>query len=238
MRVGQAFVQTAQRVREYLRIKTEFVVAGVEGTQFVATVKGDEFLVSVVEGHVKVESPTGAWPPRTYGPLDQGRVRRGQPPERMTPLDPRQVDAIRARFRQVDDVVRREVPRLIGARLEAARAALEQAGLAVGRVSQRISGEAPAGSVLDQDPSPGGVVRAGARVNLTVALAGVRVPDLMRLDRQRALSRLREAGLALGQVSPLEMNAFEAGMIAGQRPGPGTLVARGTVVHLQVATRR
>jgi PASTA domain/FecR protein len=236
MRVGQAFVQTAQRVREYLKIKTEFVVAGVEGTQFVATVRGDEFLVSVVEGHVKVESPTGAWPPRTYGPLDQGRVRRGQPPERMAPLAPRQVDAIREEFRRVDDVVRRKVPPLIGTRLDVARAALEQAGLAMGRVSQRITVDAPAGSVLDQDPSAGGVVRAGARVNLTVAVAGVRVPDLTRLDRQRALSRLREAGLALGQVSPLETSAYEAGTIAGQRPDAGTLVPRGTVVHLRVAS--
>jgi beta-lactam-binding protein with PASTA domain len=302
MRVGQAFVQTAQRVREYLKIKTEFVVAGVEGTQFVATLKGQEFLVSVVEGHVKVESPTGAWPPRTYGPLDQGRVRRGQPPERMAPLDPRQVDAIRARFRGVDDIVRRKVPRLIGARLDVARAALEQAGLAIGRVTPRITGDAAVNSVLAQSPSAGAVVRAGARVDLTVegesvavpsvvgqplraavaalsaaglsvsrprevlsereaegtvlsqshrafsrvapgatidltvAVAGVRVPDLTRLDRQRALSRLREAGLAPGQVSPLETSAFEAGMIAGQRPGAGTLVPRGTVVHLQVAS--
>jgi hypothetical protein len=193
----------------------------------VATVRGEDFLVSVVEGHVKVESPTGAWPAKTYGPLEQGRVRRGSPPERMAPLDPRQADAIREEFRRVDDVVRRKVPRLIGTRLEVARTALEQADLAIGRVSQRITGDAPGGSVLDQDPSAGEVVRAGARVHLTVALAGVRVPDLTRLDRQRAVSRLREAGLALGQVSPLETNAYEAGMIAGQRPGPGTLVPRG-----------
>lgn len=300
MRIGQAFVQTAQRVREYLKIKTEFVVAGVEGTQFVATVQGEEFLVSVVEGQVKVESPTGAWPARTYGPRDQGRVRRGQPPERMAPLDPRQVDAIRDRFRQVDAVVRRRVPQVQGMRLDEALALLERSGLGRGRVNERITGAA-VGSVIGQQPAAGTVVRAGARVDLivegqsivvpsvvgqplrsaaaalsaaglslsrrevlserepegtviaqsprgrsrvpprttielTVAVAGVRVPDLTRLDRQRALSRLREAGLAPGQISSLETNAYEAGMVAGQRPGAGTLVPRGTAVHLQVAT--
>src|SRR5262249_40018239 len=99
MRAGQAFVQTLEKVREYLKLKTEFAVAGVEGTQFVATVGPDDMSVSVVEGHVKVESPTGSWPAKVYGPTEQGPVTRTSAPVKMAPLDAARLDTFRARFK-------------------------------------------------------------------------------------------------------------------------------------------
>ena len=302
MRAGQAFVQTLTKVREYLKIKTEFVVAGVEGTRFVATVQGEDFLVAVVEGHVKVESPTGAWPAKTYGPLEQGRVRGRAAPEKMAPLDPRQVDAIRSRFIRVDSIVRRRVPRVEGLTIDRATALLVEAGLVRGRVRERITGGAPPGSVLDQDPSGDTEARAGERVDLTaggesssvpsvvgqplrsaaatlevaglrvgrvaqllvpnapegtvveqgrrplsrvapgtpidltVAVAGVRVPDLTRLDRRQVASILTGVGLPLGQISTVETGATEPGRVARQSPSPGTVVARGTPVHVFIAS--
>ena len=44
-------------------------------------------------------------------------------PEKMAPLDPRQVDAIRSRFSRVESVVRRRVPRVQGLSVDRATAA-------------------------------------------------------------------------------------------------------------------
>jgi beta-lactam-binding protein with PASTA domain len=267
MRAGTAFVQTLQNVREYLKLKTEFAVAGVEGTQFVATVSQEELNVTVVEGHVRVESPTGAWPAKVYAALERGRVVRGSTPEKMAPLDPVRRDVLRARFLAVAALPHfggrggaaagtggREggavgtggrggapvedksilVPELRGRPVAQAASELKEAGLGMSR-TEALDLNAPDGVVVKQSPEPGTRVRPEAIVHLTVAVAGVRVPDLTRLDERGAANRLREAGLVVGQTSPVATSAVEAGAVAHQDPAPGTIVRRGTPVHFQIA---
>ena len=43
-------------------------------------------------------------------------------------------------------------------------------------------------------------------------------------------------GLPLGQISAVETSATEPGRVARQSPSPGTLVARGTPVHVFIAS--
>jgi beta-lactam-binding protein with PASTA domain len=234
MRVGQAIVRTVQGVSEALKLKTTFVVAGVEGTQFEVKVDGGEFLLSVVEGRVTLESPTGAWPPATYGAMQRGRVRGDSPPERMPPLQDQEAQAIRDKFRQVDAVIRRRVPRLVGMSAAAARAALQEAGLAPGSVRERITG-AKAGTVIAQEPAPGQVVRAGGRVDLVIEGQSVTVPALRGRSVREAAAVLERAGLRVGRVRE-ELSVSEAeGTVLNQGRAPLARVEPGTAVNLTVA---
>jgi hypothetical protein len=62
------------------------------------------------------------------------------------------------------------VPRVIGRTLRQARAAISKNLCSMGRVSHRRSGKQLKGHVIRQHPSPGSLLRQGARVNLTISL--------------------------------------------------------------------
>lgn len=63
------------------------------------------------------------------------------------------------------------VPALAGRRLESARRALENAGLAVGSINYEVSSEVDVGIVISSSPRAGSRVKKGSGVNLTVATA-------------------------------------------------------------------
>lgn len=62
-----------------------------------------------------------------------------------------------------------QVPDLTGQTVSEASATLGQAGLAAGQVTQEQSTDAPAGTILSQDPSAGDEVPPGTAVNVVVA---------------------------------------------------------------------
>jgi len=60
------------------------------------------------------------------------------------------------------------VPKLRNQRLSQAREALEEAGLALGKVSEREDEELSGGRVLSQSPDAGDEVEPGSTVDLVV----------------------------------------------------------------------
>lgn len=97
-----------------------------------------------------------------------------------------------------------DVPRLVGlTSTAAANAALERAGLALGRLV-RIHVDAPAEVVLSQSPPSGSTLGRGAAVDLVVSLGPrpVRtfVPDLVGMSLADARSLAFTAGLSEAQV--------------------------------------
>ena len=63
------------------------------------------------------------------------------------------------------------VPDVVGASEDDARAALEDAGLSAGNVTEQENADEEPGTVLEQDPAAGGEVDRGTAVNLVVAAA-------------------------------------------------------------------
>ena len=72
-------------------------------------------------------------------------------------------------------VVPRPVPRLVGRRVDDARAVLRREGLVVGRVVEEFTGHAQAGTVLRTDPREGAPARPDASVDLAVESTSVPV---------------------------------------------------------------
>lgn len=127
------------------------------------------------------------------------------------------------------------VPALIGLELDAATAALDEAGLEA-QVSRRPSDQFEPGIVMDQDPGKDEKVDAGSTVELVVSSGPeiVEVPNVVLLTQTEATARLDDAGLTV-KVTPREVAGAEPGYVVEQNPAPGTEVSPGDEVEIFVS---
>lgn len=124
------------------------------------------------------------------------------------------------------------VPRLVGAALEEAKAALAGATLAAGSVTEQYDEKVPAGVVLAQDPAAGKEFRADTTVNLVVSKGPkpIPVPSVAGLPEADAVAALQAVGL-VAAVAPEQVNdrVVPAGSVLSQSPDAGDLKAGDTV---------
>ena len=133
------------------------------------------------------------------------------------------------------DVLRVEIPDVVGTPVDAARRVLRTAGFSVTVVSVRS--EEPTGQVLEQSPGAGVGLRDGATVTLRVSSgpALVDVPDVTGLDEQSARLELENAGFRVRVTDQPTLDPAEDGVVVGQTPLAGSRTAEGAVVTLTVA---
>ena len=133
---------------------------------------------------------------------------------------------------------RATVPAVTGLSRAEAEAAIREAGLAVGSVTEIYHASIVAGNVLYQDPAPGTGTLAGTVVDLVVS-KGTRpmpVPDLNLLSAEAAQASITAAGLMLGTLDEESSDTVPAGQVMRQDPAAGTLVAPGFSVNLTVSS--
>ena len=110
-------------------------------------------------------------------------------------------------------------------------------GLGITLVSTAETSDQPVGTILSQDPPVGATIKAGGQVNVTVAagVGTVPVPDLRNLTEQQAVQAIADAGLSIG----LRTDAFDplvpVGVIVGQSPSAGVVVAKLTPIDYVVS---
>lgn len=121
------------------------------------------------------------------------------------------------------------VPALFGD-IAAARAALQAAGLDLGRVRTRDSAE-PAGQVLGQSPKSGALVAVGDTVEVTVASGYNRVPVVTGMTVIAAQAVLESAGfvVATNGVDP-------SLLVSGSQPAADSRLLRGVTVAVVVGS--
>jgi beta-lactam-binding protein with PASTA domain/predicted Ser/Thr protein kinase len=129
------------------------------------------------------------------------------------------------------------LPELSGQSLEAAKTALNGAGMALGKITETYDETAAAGTVLAQAPRSGNPVRHGTPVNLTVSKGPqpIPVPDVRGQEQDDAVKALEAAGLK-AVVSPETVNdrKIPKGAVVAQDPASGNLT-RGGAVTLTVS---
>jgi beta-lactam-binding protein with PASTA domain len=130
------------------------------------------------------------------------------------------------------------VPDVVGLDQGAAGAALANAGLAVGAVTQQSSASLPSGSVISQSPPAGTSVAAGSAVDLVVSTGPVMVvvPDVVGMTQAAAGTALSGAGLAVGTVTQQSSASVPAGSVISQSPIAGSNVAEGSAIGLVVSS--
>jgi beta-lactam-binding protein with PASTA domain/predicted Ser/Thr protein kinase len=124
------------------------------------------------------------------------------------------------------------VPNVVGQDVEEARGNLEAAGLKV-KTKQDDAADADPGTVTAQDPAPGGRLRPGGTVQLTVA-APIEVPDVTGTDAADAGAQLRQAGFEVRVREVETSDPAEVGTVVDQNPEGGTERRRGTRVTIRV----
>jgi serine/threonine-protein kinase len=129
------------------------------------------------------------------------------------------------------------VPNVVGQSRSAAEATLENAGLALGTVTDKVATQAPE-TVLSQSPAAGSSLHAGEKVSLTVAKASneVAVPDVTGKSEALAAAALGAEGLTPRTVPATTAEPSQVGIVLNQSPAPRTKVRKGSTVTIGVGT--
>ena len=130
-----------------------------------------------------------------------------------------------------------EVPPVLGASEQQARALLETAGFEVGSVTRRTTIDVARGAVAAATPAPGTRVPLPSRVELVVSNGPPRatVPDVVGRPIEEARRLLQQAGFETGQVAPDPAAVDLPNTVTTQSLPAGASAAVGTAVNLGVA---
>lgn len=193
-----------------------------------------ETVVTLLDGRAEIVRPIR----QTVRPREQVTVTsRGRilGPTRISPAESRRI----LEWIEQRRLAALTVPALEGLDIKAAEATLARRGLSLGRVSQRPTRDARAGTVIAQKPLAGTPVDRGLSVDLTVArtpaAVSIGVPRLRGLDVDSALATLAKVGLRPGVLREEQTARFRPGTVIGQNPPAGSSVRPEATVDLVVA---
>ena len=136
------------------------------------------------------------------------------------------------RYFEVEEV---RLPSVVGLPKSEAVALLQSLDLEPLTFAEVVA-DAALGAVTSQTPQPGTTVREGRSVSLGVNEAGTegRVPALLAVTQAEAGERLRDAGLALGEVT-YRFDSAPEGQVIAQSLAEGENVAANAAIDLVVS---
>jgi eukaryotic-like serine/threonine-protein kinase len=129
---------------------------------------------------------------------------------------------------------KKQVPRVTGKQLVAARAIMERAGFDV--QTERVQSAQPFDQVLDQDPNAGEEAEVGSEVTLEVSggPGDVLVPPVAGLTEVEAVKAIHKAGLEV-RTDPEFSDRVKKGNAIRTFPKEGVTITKGTRVRLLVS---
>jgi serine/threonine-protein kinase len=128
------------------------------------------------------------------------------------------------------------VPKLAGMTLDAAKEALGQAKLRLGRTVEAPSDQVTKGLVAASDPAAGSEAKPDTVVDVTVSAgpATQPVPSVVGKSRSTARSLLEKAGFAVGATRYGSNDDYEQGVVIGQNPPAGSQASPGVKIDLTI----
>jgi serine/threonine-protein kinase len=128
------------------------------------------------------------------------------------------------------------VPDVRGKPLADAQAAITEANLAVGVITEDWDAEIADGSVVSTDPAIGDELRPGALVNIVVSKGPkpVKLPNLAGVEAAEATAQLEAAGLVVTTTEEFSTE-FAAGRVVSSSPAKGERVPVGSTVSLVIS---
>jgi eukaryotic-like serine/threonine-protein kinase len=128
---------------------------------------------------------------------------------------------------------RRQMPQVTGLTLQAAQAALRQAGLTPGLVTKATSGTIAAGIVVSTAPAAGTMWPQPQPVRLVVS-AGPPMPNFVGQPQEAAQGWASANGVSLNVVTAAK-SAAPAGTITDQSQAAGSAFTRGQVITITIS---
>jgi beta-lactam-binding protein with PASTA domain len=133
------------------------------------------------------------------------------------------------------------VPNVVGMTLEDATAALSAANLSGIEQEVRITGTAPAGQIIEQNPTAeSSPVPKGSEVQLITEGTEplVDIPDVTKRLFEDAKARLTELGLSVVQTSTDLAEGLQPNQVVSQTPAAGQQLKKGETVELVIAVQK
>ncbi|MCX7908413.1 MAG: PASTA domain-containing protein [Ignavibacteria bacterium] len=130
-----------------------------------------------------------------------------------------------------------KMPNLVGMKLSDAEKTLSSLNLKIARVSELYSEQYPPGTVINQSPRAGQIIRVGRDVFLTISQGKeeVEVPNLIGQNIRNSRILLKNNGLDIGNITYVNDERFGIDTIVAQSPQPGSKVSYGRTVDLVVS---
>ena len=131
-------------------------------------------------------------------------------------------------------------PNLVGSTLQAAQDVLEETGSTMQIAERRFSPDAPDGTILEQRPLAGALIKRGRVFNLVLSRGSelIDVPRLRGYTVRQSELILAQVGLAVGGHGSERDDSIPAGTVVRTIPRAGTSLPRGSVVNILVNDRR
>ncbi len=103
------------------------------------------------------------------------------------------------------------------------------------KVQKKYSNDAPAGTIISQEPPPGSTVRSGREISITSSLGPelIGVPDIYGLTQRDAEKELTKKKLIPGKITYTD-SASNMESVMEQSPKAGDRVKKGTPVSFKV----
>ncbi len=131
------------------------------------------------------------------------------------------------------------VPDLRGLSRRDAELQLKNAGLVLGRIDEQFNADAPADTIINQQPRPPAQVNKNTAIDLVVSKgAGPRkfaLPDFRGTPLNTVNTQVESLKLKVGKVTEEVNDKYPAGTIIGQNPGPSSEITEGAAVDFTVA---
>jgi eukaryotic-like serine/threonine-protein kinase len=125
-----------------------------------------------------------------------------------------------------------DVPDVVGSDVNAALAALRDAGLNP-TIKYAQDAANPTGKISRQDPKPGTKSKKGASVVIYLSVAGS-IPDVAGMSLDEAKRALIAAGYQIGNIAYTPDSSLQDGQVVRTEPEAGASVKPGEVVNLTV----
>lgn len=131
------------------------------------------------------------------------------------------------------------VPDLRGLSRRDAELKIKNSGMVLGRVDEQFSSDAPADTVISQNPRPPAQVNKNTPIDIVISKGAgpkkIALPDFRGTPLNTVNTQLESLKLKAGKVTEEVSDKYPAGTIINQNPAPAAEVAEGTAIDFTVA---
>ena len=129
------------------------------------------------------------------------------------------------------------IPSLAGLSVREATKSLSNLNLKLQIKEEVFSEDVPKGKIISSDPSGGGKVAKAGTVFVTISNGQerIKVPELLGLTQDAAVSELAKANLKIGSTSSSFSPTVDEGLVISSNPPAGSDIKKGALVSLVIS---
>lgn len=131
-------------------------------------------------------------------------------------------------------------PNLTGLTIREANVILDNQKLSLGNIEEEYSALVSEGRIISQEPEAGEKIGAENKIDIVLSKGAqplmVEVPNVLGLEQEDAISKLKNSNFAIGEISQKMTKRFLNNQVAEQSYTPGVEVPEGSKIDLTISS--